>query len=155
MSMPSRASTSLLPGKTTAKYVKPYLCQCPHGLVPHCYAKEGLPIADIADKVSMPSRASTSLLRDIGYLIICGNKKCQCPHGLVPHCYETHVAEMRLIYMCQCPHGLVPHCYGIIKLIPAFIISLCQCPHGLVPHCYVTLAISSSVEIRSVNALTG
>ena len=59
--MPSRASTSLLQYNGMRYTVFMAWCQCPHGLVPHCYAKEGLPIADIAD-VSMPSRASTSLL---------------------------------------------------------------------------------------------
>ena len=36
------------------------VCQCPHGLMPHCY------------------------LTDNYYLI----NVCQCPHGLMPHCYS-------------------------------------------------------------------
>ena len=37
MSMPSRASTSLLQ-KGDLTGIDPILaCQCPHGLVPHCY----------------------------------------------------------------------------------------------------------------------
>ena len=38
-----------------------YECQCPHGLVPHCYNEEGYKSNHIL-LVSMPSRASTSLL---------------------------------------------------------------------------------------------
>ena len=37
-------------------------CQCPHGLVPHCYEHFIKMIMEAVEKVSMPSRASTSLL---------------------------------------------------------------------------------------------
>ena len=62
--MPSRASTSLLLEKRTVlPLVSNVMCQCPLGLVPHCYAIE-LALNDDAyiNLVSMPSRASTSLL---------------------------------------------------------------------------------------------
>ena len=39
------------------------MCQCPHGLVPHCYG-----IHHIDQRRKCPG--------------------CQCPHGLVPHCYS-------------------------------------------------------------------
>ena len=61
--MPSRASTSLLqPFEIDGVESWCKVCQCPHGLVPHCYRElEKFPTA-IWD-VSMPSRASTSLLQ--------------------------------------------------------------------------------------------
>ena len=64
VSMPSRASTSLLLDITAILgNIGRMTCQCPHGLVPHCYSQI-LPISEIK------------------YIL------CQCPHGLVPHCYE-------------------------------------------------------------------
>ena len=61
VSMPSRASTSLLPASIRQLLLLWLRCQCPHGLVPHCYEDKHL------------------------YALI--NLVCQCPHGLVPHCY--------------------------------------------------------------------
>ena len=44
------------------------MCQCPHGLVPHCYPLEQAIYRDLTLIVSMPSRASTSLLPQLmGY----------------------------------------------------------------------------------------
>ena len=90
-------------------------CQCPHGLVPHCYTVISSNRSDNCIHVSMPSRASTSLLpistltEEQGYVQV-----CQCPHGLVPHCYRDGEAILkRYPEACQCPHGLVPHCYHI------------------------------------------
>ena len=41
VSMPSRASTSLLPITIiTNQSTRNYMCQCPHGLVPHCYVED-------------------------------------------------------------------------------------------------------------------
>ena len=62
VSMPSRAYTSLLQlCRRTSKKYNDKMCQCPLGLIPHCY--------EIKEKtynwfceVSMPSRAYTSLL---------------------------------------------------------------------------------------------
>ena len=69
----------------------PYsLCQCPLGLVPHCYGKQTvLPLVSNVI-VSMPSRASTSLLplALAKYISVHGGR-CQCPLGLVPHCYSN------------------------------------------------------------------
>ena len=62
VSMPSRASTSLLQEKGASRSQEDQLCQCPHGLVPHCYGIEHIVTA----------------IDEYG---------CQCPHGLVPHCY--------------------------------------------------------------------
>ena len=40
------------------------MCQCPLGLIPHCYA--GLYVREAVIEVSMPSRAYTSLLPQKG-----------------------------------------------------------------------------------------
>ena len=60
--MPSRASTSLLRPlvKKTNKLI--FKCQCPLGLVPHCYR--------------LACQEETTFI------------SCQCPLGLVPHCYH-------------------------------------------------------------------
>ena len=62
--MPSRASTSLLHEMIyeNSLAVKSK-CQCPHGLVPHCYKVLMKTAAEQYEDVSMPSRASTSLLQ--------------------------------------------------------------------------------------------
>ena len=61
--MPSRASTSLLHMYHGSKEVwEAPMCQCPHGLVPHCYSKPPYLNEEGYKSVSMPSRASTSLL---------------------------------------------------------------------------------------------
>ena len=63
VSMPSRASTSLLQKYARRACIPQRGCQCPLGLVPHCYSN-GCP---------------------------CGSnirQMCQCPLGLVPHCYK-------------------------------------------------------------------
>ena len=110
--MPSRASTSLLQineNKCPMLYNK---CQCPLGLVPHCYR----------------IRRTWELFQEPG---------CQCPLGLVPHCYQlaaagltkegmfvsmpsravtsfllqTQTRLLKVLWMCQCPLGLLPHFY--------------------------------------------
>ena len=60
--MPSRASTSLLLPLNRVMKAKERMCQCPHGLVPHCYGATGR-VYYVVFSVSMPSRASTSLLQ--------------------------------------------------------------------------------------------
>ena len=86
--MPSRASTSLLRNRQgNINSIVFYMCQCPHGLVPHCYAFEAGVDATVRG-VSMPSRASTSLLLRKVMKNIKDFNECQCPHGLVPHCYR-------------------------------------------------------------------
>ena len=62
VSMPSRASTSLLHCNRCRRSKCLYLCQCPHGLVPHCYRQLLKLLICSHLSVSMPSRASTSLL---------------------------------------------------------------------------------------------
>ena len=140
VSMPSRASTSLLRATVLCQSSWGYTCQCPLGLVPHCYVRSAVVHSVNKDGVSMPSRASTSLLlfrsvKDLRVInsyvsmpsrastsllpAILGNigrmtSLCQCPLGLVPHCYDSKIAnfENDSIELCQCPLGLVPHCYG-------------------------------------------
>ena len=62
VSMPSRASTSLLPGWIDTDLHLCPMCQCPLGLVPHCYTL-------------VESRRAS------------GRTRCQCPLGLLPHFY--------------------------------------------------------------------
>ena len=61
VSMPSRASTSLLHRLKILLISENILCQCPLGLVPHCYLYHILSSVE-NNWVSMPSRASTSSL---------------------------------------------------------------------------------------------
>ena len=63
VSMPSRASTSLLQGNRNTRNESLFGCQCPHGLVPHCYDDWNKCLDGYINLVSMPSRASTSLLQ--------------------------------------------------------------------------------------------
>ena len=64
--MPSRASTSLLQADVdTLANEAVNECQCPHGLVPHCYKILTYYETAKGETVSMPSRASTSLLRRV------------------------------------------------------------------------------------------
>ena len=66
VSMPSRASTSLLLWKLeVSSALRRAQCQCPHGLVPHCYQVKILIRFLSLIWVSMPSRASTSLLPSV------------------------------------------------------------------------------------------
>ena len=90
------------------------LCQCPLGLIPHCYsviywsltrdvkcvnALSGLYLIvtlmirwyqqRTRKDVSMPSRAYTSLLPYGNIIDIPFPMVCQCPLGLIPHCYST------------------------------------------------------------------
>ena len=64
-------------------------CQCPLGLIPHCYKSNHI----------LPS----------------GRKElCQCPLGLIPHCYSRRrwPGRYAIRLPCQCPLGLIPHCYN-------------------------------------------
>ena len=63
VSMPSRASTSLLRLACQEETTFISMCQCPHGLVPHCYQMNPMKKRAVLQRVSMPSRASTSLLQ--------------------------------------------------------------------------------------------
>ena len=64
VSMPSRANASLLRAANYG-YNAGYdtACQCPHGLMPHCYFEMFIPRINVVDIVSMPSRANASLLQ--------------------------------------------------------------------------------------------
>ena len=89
VSMPSRASTSLLRNTPFDVFCDWERCQCPHGLVPHCYTKCAWRKRNTTPSgVSMPSRASTSLLLSKAERGARYGLRCQCPHGLVPHCYQ-------------------------------------------------------------------
>ena len=62
--MPSRANASLLLLIGLIICFFAFLCQCPHGLMPHCYPKiPRLEKNKPPYSVSMPSRANASLLR--------------------------------------------------------------------------------------------
>ena len=63
VSMPSRASTSLLLICREVALRRTVLCQCPLGLVPHCYYGLQIKGKHLLHIVSMPSRASTSFLQ--------------------------------------------------------------------------------------------
>ena len=62
--MPSRAGASLLLFCLEYKVDPKAVCQCPLGLVPHCYADHQ------------------------GNFELVNVNMCQCPLGLVPHCYR-------------------------------------------------------------------
>ena len=66
-----------------------FRCQCPLGLIPHCYNDYEEIDLRANRTVSMPSRAYTSLLLIYFFLGNCDtNLVCQCPLGLIPHCYD-------------------------------------------------------------------
>ena len=63
------------------------MCQCPHGLIPHCYLNR---VCECGIG-PLGVNALTGL-----YLIATWHNNenndleevlCQCPHGLIPHCY--------------------------------------------------------------------
>ena len=65
------------------------MCQCPHGLIPHCYLNR---VCECGIG-PLGVNALTGL-----YLIATWHNNenndleevlCQCPHGLIPHCYEA------------------------------------------------------------------
>ena len=100
VSMPSRASTSLLRPERRVMLSIDNVCQCPHGLVPHCYGFTIALASYIAAHVSMPSRASTSLLREQSSSTYHSFRiSCQCPHGLVPHCYSDYDNNYAAIFV--------------------------------------------------------
>ena len=64
VSMPSRANASLLLVTPEDMPMVVTTCQCPLGLMPHCYSRGEMIPMDLF-VVSMPSRANASLLRVI------------------------------------------------------------------------------------------
>ena len=117
----------------------PYLCQCPHGLLPHFYHGNTM----IRKTVHLRCQCPHGLLPHFYGLLsedykIAADLKCQCPHGLLPHFYgiSSSIREKRRM-PCQCPHGLLPHFYGSDQNARVTgTLSKCQCPHGLLPHFY-------------------
>ena len=63
VSMPSRANASLLRGEMIPMDLFVEVCQCPHGLMPHCYRSNYVKESFKECHVSMPSRANASLLQ--------------------------------------------------------------------------------------------
>ena len=62
--MPSRANASLLlQHRSYCEAAEYEACQCPHGLMPHCYDAFLASVARNLIVVSMPSRANASLLQ--------------------------------------------------------------------------------------------
>ena len=156
-------------------------CQCPLGLMPHCYLTL-LAFWNVANQVSMPSRAYASLLRLHRVRITAQLIECQCPLGLMPHCYIRNIrtsTSIRCVSMpsrayasllrrkefvwrslleklCQCPLGLMPHCYHKQQWRKSRLCQRCQCPLGLMPHCYRLLIREYYQKGRKgVNALSG
>ena len=65
-------------------------CQCPHGLMPHCYNESLLLHIRVATGVNaltglclIATEFTPISLEDL-------NTLCQCPHGLMPHCYDVY-----------------------------------------------------------------
>ena len=116
VSMPSRASTSLLRATVLCQSSWGYTCQCPLGLVPHCYVRSAVVHSVNKDGVSMPSRASTSLLlfRSVKDLRVI-NSYVSMPSRASTSLLPAILGNIgRMTSLCQCPLGLVPHCYPIL-----------------------------------------
>ena len=114
VSMPSRASTSLLRATVLCQSSWGYTCQCPLGLVPHCYVRSAVVHSVNKDGVSMPSRASTSLLlfRSVKDLRVI-NSYVSMPSRASTSLLPAILGNIgRMTSLCQCPLGLVPHCYS-------------------------------------------
>ena len=130
--MPSRASTSLLPmNSMILKFSHLLTCQCPLGLVLHCYTDDEDDEDHDNNLVSMPSRASTSLLHDIASEVrVDKETACQCPLGLVLHCYRKEIFMNKIVSsVCQCPLGLVLHCYILAHI--SMLVRMMTCVNAL------------------------
>ena len=117
--------------KNLVECVWRWVCQCPLGLVPHCYKSYCYKGGDPRVGVSMPSRASTSLLQ----------RRNRCIQN---HPYSvsmpSRASTSLLLYTC-------PTKWWTSKT--------CQCPLGLVPHCYCTHVQQNGGHHKRVNALSG
>ena len=137
VSMPSRAYASLLlPAAIWDNSNERKKCQCPHGLMPHCYSNR---ISERRKELYM----------------------CQCPHGLMPHCYKSCLYRQLIRRNVSMPSrayaslllriNSAPSPVSVDVSMPsrayASLLQLsssmkkashmmCQCPHGLMPHCY-------------------
>ena len=129
--MPSQTSTSLLQKESMPTESVLLTCQCPHGLMPHCY--ENRPSIQLPNRliVSMPSRANASLLL-ISFVMA-----------------DRHV---RLVSMPSRANASLLHLKWACMTRNA---TTCQCPHGLMPHCYRSIVAQLLLFRQSVNALTG
>ena len=117
--MPSRASTSLLRATVLCQSSWGYTCQCPLGLVPHCYVRSAVVHSVNKDGVSMPSRASTSLLlfRSVKDLRVI-NSYVSMPSRASTSLLPAILGNIgRMTSLCQCPLGLVPHCYSRLRIL--------------------------------------
>ena len=166
VSMPSRASTSLLPqslsslrlgeddvNALTGLYLIVTQCVLPHYVrhIACVNALSGLylivtvmlpPISSVnVHRVSMPSRAYTSLLLNVFCRITCGIQPVSMPSraytSLLQSCYPLFLQSM--CTACQCPLGLIPHCYAMLGKANRNMKMKCQCPLGLVPHFYSSI----------------
>ena len=122
--MPSRAYTSLLHGTITRTMISRrccvnaltglYLiatnknweyvsmvhirCQCPHGLIPHCYPiKPKFELATVASVNALTGLYLIATLKQAGFTTS-EMAACQCPHGLIPHCYLSKKVKETFIY---------------------------------------------------------
>ena len=163
VSMPSRAYTSLLQlCRRTSKKYNDKMCQCPLGLIPHCYHQQCCLLTQ-KHIVSMPSRAYTSLLhmerkedllwrRDVSMPSRAYTSLLQRLRRNRSSCKSYSVNALSGLYL------IVTHLFLFGKLryksrvsMPSRaytsllrrgsftdLISLlrCQCPLGLIPHCY-------------------
>ena len=87
-------------------------CQCPHGLIPHCYLLVSLMISSMKLIVSMPSRAYTSLLLPSDSNGVSESFSVSMPSRAYTSLLQLNEDLLMLTTgTCQCPHGLIPHCY--------------------------------------------
>ena len=157
------------------------MCQCPHGLMPHCY-RSNFRTWNYHWNVSMPSRANASLLRRIYERRITESIKVSMPSranaSLLHRCYITGWYRYQRVSMpSRANASLLPITRELTSqsqvsvsmpsranasllrkrlTITICTASLCQCPHGLMPHCYMMMPILILLpRSHSVNALTG
>ena len=158
-------------------------CQCPHGLVPHCYTDRVWHECNNDELVSMPSRASTSLLPS--YLFKGQRPGMRCVNALTgQYLIVTKIAVHTWLTVLTNRVNALTGQYLIVTILKPFEIDgvscvnaltgqylivtwmninsnkevdlRCQCPHGLVPHCYLKQVwMQSFMAVDSVNALTG
>ena len=132
------------------------MCQCPHGLMPHCY-RSNFRTWNYHWNVSMPSRANASLLRRIYERRITESIKVSMPSranaSLLPITRELTSQSQVSVSMPSRANASLLRKRLTITICTA---SLCQCPHGLMPHCYMMMPILILLpRSHSVNALTG
>ena len=138
-------------------------CQCPLGLIPHCYPDVN-DVMNFILNVSMPSRAYTSLLQRlrrnrsscksysvnalsglyliVTHLFLFGKLRYKSRVSMPSRAYTSLLrrgsfTDLISLLRCQCPLGLIPHCYcNVWHVGKRRHLYQCQCPLGLIPHCY-------------------